>query len=107
MFLKKVDGPRAVTLPDGSKMTRADLPAPETRRWVASRKVKVVRAVLSGLLPLGEALRRYDLSEEEFRLWREAVERHGEKALKVTTLQRFRDHAGDPAQADGRPSSRP
>ena len=26
MFLKKVDGPRAVTLPDGTVMTRADLP---------------------------------------------------------------------------------
>ena len=28
MFLKKVDGPRAVTLPDGSVLTVADLPPP-------------------------------------------------------------------------------
>ena len=28
MFLKKIDGPRAVTLPDGTIMTRADLPVP-------------------------------------------------------------------------------
>ena len=45
MYLKKVNGPRAVTLPDGTVMTRADLPDPETRRWVASRKASVVRAI--------------------------------------------------------------
>ncbi|MCY1125399.1 DUF1153 domain-containing protein [Frigidibacter sp. RF13] len=90
MFLKKIDGPRAVTLPDGTVMTRADLPPPETRRWVASRKARVVRAVQHGLLPLKEALERYALSEEEFDLWRAAVEQYGEKALKVTALQKYR-----------------
>ncbi|MEY8837794.1 DUF1153 domain-containing protein, partial [Cribrihabitans sp. XS_ASV171] len=34
MFLRKVEGPRSVTLPDGSIMTRADLPPANTRRWV-------------------------------------------------------------------------
>ncbi|MFN0114395.1 MAG: DUF1153 domain-containing protein [Paracoccaceae bacterium] len=90
MYLKKVDGPRAVTLPDGSVLTRADLPPPETRRWVASRKIKVVQAVEAGLIPLKEALERYDLSEEEFGLWRAAVEQHGIKALKVTSIQQYR-----------------
>ncbi|WP_284163110.1 DUF1153 domain-containing protein [Frigidibacter sp. SD6-1] len=90
MFLKKIDGPRAVTLPDGTVMTRADLPPSETRRWVASRKARVVRAVQYGLLPLKEALDRYGLSEEEFDLWRVAVEQYGEKALKVTALQKYR-----------------
>lgn len=90
MFLKKIDGPRAVTLPDGTIMTRADLPPAETRRWVASRKARVVRAVAYGLLPLKEALERYQLSEEEFAIWRDAVERHGEKALKVTAIQKYR-----------------
>ena len=90
MFLKKIDGPRAVTLPDGMVLTRADLPAADTRRWVASRKAKVVKAVLYGLLPLKEALERYQLSEEEWDLWRDAVERHGEKALKVTAIQKYR-----------------
>ncbi len=90
MFLKKVDGPRAITLPDGSVLTRADLPPPETRRWVASRKAKVVKAVVYGLIPLADALERYALSEEEFQLWRDAVALHGESALKVTTLQKFR-----------------
>lgn len=90
MFLKKIDGPRAITLPDGSVMTRADLPPAETRRWVASRKARVVKAVAYGLVPLKEALERYQLSEEEFGLWRDAVARYGEKGLKVTAIQKYR-----------------
>lgn len=90
MFLKKIEGPRAVNLPDGSVMTRADLPPAETRRWVASRKARVVRAVVHGLISQKEAVERYDLSEEEFEMWRAAVESHGETALKVTTIQKFR-----------------
>ncbi len=90
MFLRKIEGPRAVTLPDGSVMTRADLPPAETRRWVASRKARVVRAVVHGLLPMNEALNRYGLSDEEFGLWCEAVERHGVGALKVTRIQKYR-----------------
>jgi Protein of unknown function (DUF1153) len=90
MYLKRVDGPRSVTLPDGSVLTRADLPPPETRRWVASRKAVVVRAVVYGLISQAEAQERYGLSEEEFILWRQAVELHGEKALKVTSIQKYR-----------------
>lgn len=90
MYLKRVDGPRQVTLPDGSILTRADLPPPDTRRWVASRKAVVVKAVIHGLIPEAEAIERYGLSEEEFALWRAAVERHGEKALRVTTIQKYR-----------------
>jgi len=90
MFLKRVDGPRQVTLPDGSILSRADLPAPDTRRWVASRKAVVVKAVVYGLIPQAEALDRYALSEEEFALWRSAVERHGDNGLKVTAIQKYR-----------------
>lgn len=90
MYLKRVDGPRSVTLPDGTVLTRADLPPPETRRWVASRKAVVVKAVLFGLITQSEAQERYALSEEEFNLWRQAVELHGEKALKVTSIQKYR-----------------
>ena len=90
MFLKRVDGPRQITLPDGSILSRADLPPPETRRWVASRKAVVVKAVIFGLLPESEALERYALSDEEFALWRTAVERHGDQGLKVTAIQRYR-----------------
>jgi hypothetical protein len=90
MYLKRVDGPRQVTLPDGSTLSRADLPKPDTRRWVASRKAVVVRAVQYGLITQTEALERYALSEEEFALWRQAVEQHGENALKVTAIQKYR-----------------
>lgn len=90
MYLKKVPGPRAVRLPDGSMMTRADLPPPDTGRWVASRKAAVVRGVAHGLITLEEALETYGLSEEEFLSWRAAVDRHGVTALKATQLQRYR-----------------
>ena len=90
MFLKRVDGPRKVTLPDGSILSRADLPPSETRRWVASRKALVVKAVQYGLISEEEARERYALSEEEFGLWRQAIETFGEKALKVTTIQKYR-----------------
>ena len=90
MFLKKVDGPRQVTLPDGTVLSRADLPPADTYRWVASRKAVVVRAVLHGLITESDALERYALSEEEFGSWRDAVAAHGEKALKVTALQKYR-----------------
>jgi Protein of unknown function (DUF1153) len=90
MFLKRVDGPRQVTLPDGTFLSRADLPPQDTRRWVASRKAIVVKAVVYGLITQTEAQERYALSEEEFALWRNAVESHGEKALRVTTIQKYR-----------------
>ncbi|PRY26656.1 uncharacterized protein DUF1153 [Aliiruegeria haliotis] len=90
MFIKKIDGPRAVTLPDGSIMTRADLPSDDTRRWVASRKAAVVKAVTGGLITIDEAKTKYGLSEEEFDSWRMAVNLHGEVALKSTCLQKYR-----------------
>lgn len=90
MYLKKVDGPRAVTLPDGTVMTRADLPDAGTRRWVASRKAAVVRAVNGGLITREEALESYDISNEELDAWHAAVEQHGEAALKATSIQRYR-----------------
>ena len=90
MFLKKVDGPRSVTLADGTVMSQADLPPAQTRRWVASRKAAVVRGVLYGLITQAEALRRYQISEEEFVEWVRAVTDHAEAALKATTVQKYR-----------------
>ena len=90
MYLKKIEGPRAVTLPDGSIMTRADLPSKDTRRWVASRKASVVKGIRHGLLTTEEACTLYALSEEELTEWTSAVENHGEAALKATSLQRYR-----------------
>ncbi len=90
MYLKKVDGPRQIALPDGTILSRADLPPPDTRRWVASRKAIVVKAVKYGLLSESEAKERYALSDEEYGLWVAAIEKHGEKALRVTTIQKYR-----------------
>jgi len=90
MYLRKVDGPRTVTLPDGSTMSRADLPPPQTRRWVASRKAAVVRGVQAGLISIKEALELYGLSEDEFATWCKAIETYGEAALKATALQKYR-----------------
>lgn len=84
MFVKRVEGPRSVRLPDGSIMTLADLPAINTQRWVVSRKLRVVRAVMYGLITRKEALERYMISEEEFQDWLQALSENGADALKAT-----------------------
>jgi hypothetical protein len=91
MYIRRIKGPHSVTLPDGTIMTRADLPEPGTRRWVASRKAAVVRAVDHGLISEPEARETWDLSSEELAAWRRAVDRHGVAALRATALQRYRD----------------
>ena len=88
MYLKKVDGLRAVTLGDGTVMTIADLPPARTRRWVASRKAAVVRGVVHGLISKDDALERYSLSDDEFIEWVRADSTYGEGALKATMVQK-------------------
>lgn len=90
MYLRKSQGPRSVTLLDGTIMTRADLPPPDTLRWVASRKAAVVRAVSGGLITREQALEIYGLSDDEFTEWESAVALHGEAALRATALKRYR-----------------
>ena len=90
MFLKKVNGTRIVRLADGRVFSRADLPPKGTTRWVASRKAAVVRGVAVGLISKADALKRYDLSDEDFVQWSSAIHKHGEDALKTTTLQKYR-----------------
>ncbi len=90
MYLKRINGPRTVTLDDGRSLTRADLPDPNTRRWVASRKAMVARGVHSGLISRKEACEMYALSEEELDQWCKAYRTFGEKALKTTQIQVYR-----------------
>ena len=71
-------------------MTRADLPPPETRRWVASRKASVVKAVVYGLLSRNDAKEMYGLSDEELSEWESAMQNHGVRGLKTTSLQKYR-----------------
>jgi len=90
MYIKKHKGPVFATLSDGRKISRGDLPAASTRRWVASRKAAVVRAVDAGLIDTQEACEIYSLTEEELASWRTRVHIHGEKALKATSVQKYR-----------------
>lgn len=90
MYIKRPSGPHMVTLPDGTHLSRSDLPSAKTTRWVASRKAAVVRAVDAGLVNAQEACDMYGLSEEELDSWRSAVAEFGVGALKTTALQRFR-----------------
>ena len=59
------------------------LPPAGTRRWVARRKAQVVEAVQSRMLGLDEALRRYELSVEEFSLWKRRFYRSGVDGLRI------------------------
>jgi Protein of unknown function (DUF1153) len=76
--------------PDGETLTVADLPLPDTQRWVIRRKAVVVAAVEGGLLSLDDARHRYNLSIEEFLSWQRAVKRHGVPGLRVTRAQQYR-----------------
>jgi hypothetical protein len=62
-------GAGLVRLADGSLLSDADLPPRDTTRWVASRKLAVVRAVLYQLRTQEEVLETYSISEEEFCDW--------------------------------------
>ena len=90
MYIRREKGPVYVVLPDGSKLTRSDLPPANTKRWVARRKAIVVAAVDYGLIEPTEACSMYRLSDEELALWRSAVHRHGAAALRVTAIQKYR-----------------
>ena len=77
-------GGRVAELPDGRRMTRDDLPPPDTTRWVASRKAAVVLGVEVGLITLDEACATYDLSEEEYAQWVHGASVHGKEGLRAT-----------------------
>lgn len=76
--------------PDGNQITAADLPPPDTKRWVARRKAQVVVAVQGGLITLDEACERYALTTEEFLTWRYAVSNFGLPGLRATRTQQYR-----------------
>lgn len=76
--------------PDGKAISIADLPPPDTKRWVIRRKAEVVAAVRGGLISLEEACQRYTLSVEEFLSWQRAIESFGLSGLRTTRLQRYR-----------------
>ena len=83
--------PAQVIGPLGEPLTLADLPSPDTKRWVVRRKAEVVAAVSGGLLTLDEALARYGLTLEEFAGWQRSIDRSGMPGLRVTRIQHYRD----------------
>jgi len=83
--------PAQVIGPLGEPLSIADLPPPETKRWVVRRKAEVVAAVNGGLLTIDEVLERYGLTLEEFASWQRAVDRSGMQGLRVTRIQHYRD----------------
>ena len=90
MYLKRANGPRTATHPDGRVITRADLPPPDPRRWVATRKAAVVRGVEAGLITPEEACEIWDLSDEELDGWCRAAARHGTPGLRATAAPKRR-----------------
>lgn len=82
--------PTSVPGPLGRPLTLADLPPPDTQRWVARRKAEVIAAIQGGLLGRAEACSRYGLSEEELRLWERALSCAGLPGLRVTRVQIYR-----------------
>ncbi|MEL6364597.1 MAG: DUF1153 domain-containing protein [Pseudomonadota bacterium] len=81
---------RSVVGPDGTPLTIADLPRPNTKRWVIRRKAEVVAAVRGELLSLEEACERYQLTAEEYLSWERAIDRHGLQGLRATRVQQYR-----------------
>jgi hypothetical protein len=73
--------------PDGGHLTLADLPLPDTKRWVIRRKAEVVAAVRGGLLSLEEACSRYTLSSDEILSWQHCSDRFGLAGLRTTWTQ--------------------
>jgi hypothetical protein len=66
------------------------LPPPGERHWLPRHKAAVVAAVRSKALTLEEASNRYRLTEEEFRSWREAMDRSGLMGLHASVRERRR-----------------
>ncbi|MBB5514852.1 hypothetical protein FHS89_000858 [Rubricella aquisinus] len=90
MYLKKDERPVFTMDYEGNRISRADLPPRDTRRWVARRKALVVAAVNGNLIDREEACEVYGLSDEELQSWIDSLSAHGPNGLRVTALQRYR-----------------
>jgi len=62
----------------------ADLPPPNTTRWVARRKAQVAQAVQLGRLTADDACEIYGLTLEELAGWQRAYGRFGLRGLQAT-----------------------
>ncbi len=90
MLMKRNTGPVSVNMPDGTILTRSELPPVNTTRWVARRKATVVRAVAAGMITRDEACDMYALSVEEFDNWLASMAKFGRGGLRVTKIQKYK-----------------
>jgi hypothetical protein len=77
-------------LHDARSEANANLPPPDTKRWVARRKAAVLAAINAGVLTRAQACARYQISELELRLWERAVQCAGVPGLRVTRVQIYK-----------------
>jgi hypothetical protein len=75
--------------PDGLVLSIADLPSPDTKRWVMLRKAVIAAAVRGGLISLEEASHRYRLHPQELMSWHYYIDRYGFSALRTTKIQSY------------------
>jgi len=93
MSTRKTDNlsKQTVTIgPHGSTLTLANLPPPNTRRWVPSRKAVVIHAVRGNVISKQEAMERYNISAKEFAEWEAWYDKFGMAGLRVTHIQDHR-----------------
>jgi len=91
MLQSDTTAPDTVIGPLGEELSKANLPPPETSRWVVRRKAQVVAAVNGGLLSVREACDRYGLTLEELASWQRAIDREGMPGLRATRVQHYRN----------------
>ena len=89
--MNRAAAPRATPVrgPDGSILTIADLPSPNTKRWVVRRKAIIVAAVHGGLISLETACSRYRLHRDELLSWQYCLDRYGFSALRTTKIESY------------------
>jgi uncharacterized protein DUF1153 len=87
---------KQVVGPDGRRLTFADLPLPDTKRWVIRRKAEIVAAVRGGLLSLDEACSRYALNPDELLSWQNCIDRFGLPGLRTTRTQFYLRDVANP-----------
>ena len=79
-----------VISPQGTPLTRADLPNQSNMRWTTQRKAIVVLAVEGGLIALDEACSLYSISIDEYLTWRYRFEHFGLLGLRSSKEHYYR-----------------
>ena len=73
----------------GDVITPQNLPPKGAQRWTANKKAILVRAVEHGLVSLKQVLEDYQMTEQEFLLWKKGLP-EGKSGLQLTHFQKKR-----------------